>query len=252
MPTGGHRLEFRGPGTAVNQVRLSDSRYVPERAIVALGFQQLRAPHQSPTQAIASLLRVLGRVVTLRTATHVDFAIALDWYKTPVDGVSPKGWPNTRAGDLVSRGKYWHQHPSGHKKQRECGLALVELLVEVIGQHPLLCGIDSIAAAPGHDPKIVGFGSRLSAATAKRLGKPFIRCSGPPGFRTPAKDLDRAQLAAAIENKFVCQTSIRGQSVLVVDDVYRSGCTMTETARALRQAGAAHVAGLCPVRTMRS
>jgi hypothetical protein len=251
MPDGDHRLEFRGPAGAVAQVRQCDSSYVPDRPVTTLGVQRLRSTRHAPTRATQSLLDVLHCVVTLPTGTNVDFALALDWYKTPVAGVSAQNWQNTATADLVHRGKYWYKDQYNREKRRECGLALVELLFNAVSQHPLLCRIDSVAAAPGHDPKIVGFGGQLAAATARRLEKPCVHCAGPAEFRTPAKDLDQDQLAAAIKDKFTCPVDIQGQSVLIVDDVYRSGTTMAETARALRHAGATRVAGLCPVRTMR-
>lgn len=252
LPGGGHRLEFRGPAGVVAQLRQCDSTYVPECSVVALGIQRLRSTRYAPTQAVQSLLGVLQHVVTLPVGADVDFALALDWYKTPVDGVPSTNWPNTTTANLVHRGKYWYKNEYSRAKRRECGLAPVELLLNVVSQHPLLDHVDSVAAAPGHDPKIVNFGAQLSAAVAHRLGKPSIRCSGPPGFRTPAKDLDQERLAAAIKGRFTCTADVRGHSVLIVDDVYRTGSTVSETARALRCAGATRVAGLCPVRTMRT
>jgi hypothetical protein len=250
---GRHRLEFLGPAGAVEQIRMCDPRYVPEKAAVALGLQRLAAPDQAPTATTQAVLRVLERVVTLPTPGNLDFAIAIDWYKAPVDGVAPNSWPNTSAGDLVHRAKYWYLRSSlNREKFKECGGTLVNRLADVVGEHPLLRDVDSVAAAPGHDPELRDFGTMLASATARHFGKPFACCSGPPGFRTPAKDLDPAQRAAAIGDKFACEASMDGQSVLIVDDVYSSGTTMAETARALRKAGAARVAGICPVRTMRS
>lgn len=252
LPDGGHRLEFRAPAGVVTQVGQCDPSYICERAVATLGLQRLRSARHAPTRATWALMTALGQVLTLPVTDNVDFALALDRYKTPTDGVDPAEWPRTATADYVHRGKYWYKTPSTAEKRRECGLALVELLFKVIDQHPVLGHVDSVAAVPGHDPLVVSFGARLAHAIAQRIGATFIRCSGPPGFRTPAKDLAPAELATAINGTFHCPTNATNQSVLIVDDVYRSGVTTAETARALRHAGAQRVAVLCPARTMRT
>jgi hypothetical protein len=52
------------------------------------------------------LLELLGEVVSLPSLPPLKFAIALDWYKIPVDGVDSRDWPNTEVGELVHQGKY--------------------------------------------------------------------------------------------------------------------------------------------------
>lgn len=249
---GGHCLEFRGPAGAVGQIRVGDPRYVVVGTVRSLGSQCLRAPGSQPTPVTRSLLQVLQRVLTLPVRTNVDFALALDWYKLPVEGEPGGTWRDTATGYLVSHGKYWYKGQPNYERRRVCGRALAARLTALVNEHPLLRGVDSVAAVPGHDPKIVGFGAELAAATARRSEKDFIRCTGPSVFRTPAKDLQPTELESAIRNKFACPDDLRGRSVLIVDDVYRSGVTMAETARALRAAGATQVVGLCPVRTLRS
>jgi len=149
-------------------------------------------------------------------------------------------------------GKYWYKDLADVAKQRECGLALRDLLVEVVNRHPLLCDVAAIAAVPGHDSKILSFGARLAAAVARALGKPLVPCSSLTDFRPPAKGLDPDDRASMIRNKFACKEHVGGQSLLIVDDVYSSGSTADEAARALRVAGATQVASLCAVRTMKS
>ncbi|WP_291418817.1 phosphoribosyltransferase family protein [Actinophytocola sp.] len=91
----------------------------------------------------------------------------------------------------------------------------------------------------------------LAAAVARRLDKRLVRCAALADFRTPAKSLDPAGRASVIDNQFVCREDLSGLSLLIVDDVYGSGSTVAETARAVRAAGAVQVASLCAVRTMR-
>jgi adenine/guanine phosphoribosyltransferase-like PRPP-binding protein len=245
----GHVLQFRAPTGAVAQIRLADQRYRP---LKSLGSPRLQGVGARPMRAIDQLLALLSDVLTLPCGDELDYALALDWYKSPVEGHSPQEWPNTSTGDLVHRGKYWYRSSSNAGHQRECGLALVELLVQVVDQHPLLRDVDSIAAVPGHDSKILSFGARLAAAVANVLGKPLVRCHSLTAFRPPAKGLEPSKRAALIHNQFACNKELGGQSLLIVDDVYSSGSTAAEAARAMRAAGATQVASLCAVRTMKS
>lgn len=245
---GGHVLQVRGPANAIKQICLTDPRYVPTKSPQP---RRLTGVGAEPTQATSQLLALLGTILTLPCETGLDFALALDWYKVPMDGRDPRSWQNTPTGNLVSRGKYWYRSPGNAGKQRACGRALVKRLVAVVNRHPLLRDVDAIAAAPGHDSKVVSFGARLATAVAGTLGKPLIMCSGLADFRAPAKGQDPVARAAMLHRQFVCHTHIARQSLLIVDDVYSSGSTANETARALRAAGAEHVTCLCAVRTMR-
>lgn len=253
MPPDGHYLRLRGPDGIVSQIRLADPRYqigtTTER-----GQQVLHGSGIAPTPKITSLLDLLGHhVLTVKSPGYVDFALALDWYKTPIEGQSPADWPNTVAGDLVHRGKYWYsKKPSDAGRQRECGRAVVDRFLSVINSHPLLKVIDGVAAVPGHDARRVSFGARLAATVARDLETPLVRCAALAEFRTPAKSLDLSERAAAIANQFICRDDLTGWSLLIIDDIFSSGSTVAETARALRMAGATHIAGLCAVRTMRS
>jgi predicted amidophosphoribosyltransferase len=205
-----------------------------------------------PTAATRSLLDVLHDVLTVPSASTVDFAIALDWYMTPIEHMPAADWPRTFAADLVHRGKYWYMRNSRIEQLRACGLALVDLLHAVIIRHPLLMSVDAVASVPGHDSRRVSFGARLADAVARRLNKPLVRCSALAEFRTEAKSLAPADLTTMIDNQFVCPANLAGKSLLIVDDVYRSGITVGETARALRAAGGMRVSCLSAVRTMRT
>jgi predicted amidophosphoribosyltransferase len=70
-------------------------------------------------------------------------------------------------------------------------------------------------------------------------------------FRSPAKNLAPHERAKALRNQFSVTEDLTGRSVLIVDDVYRSGVSIAETARAAHAAGAETVQALCAVRTLR-
>lgn len=243
-----HTLQLRAPEGAVDQILLTDPRYVP---IDNAQPRRLRGAGREPTRATIELTAVLSDVLTLPCANDLDYALAIDWYKQPSNDVQSTNWPNTEIGDLVSRGKYRYFKPEDIEKQATYGRALVERLAPVVRRHPLLRAVDAIAAAPGHDAKVVSFGARLATSVATALGKRLVRCTSLDTFRTSAKELPADVRAAAIRGRFVCGESVARASLLIVDDVYRSGTTAAETARALRAAGATRVASLCAVRTLR-
>ncbi|MEV7092969.1 phosphoribosyltransferase family protein [Amycolatopsis sp. NPDC051045] len=252
VPSGGHELVFRGPIGALEQVKLCDVSYVTRGGGVGPGWRRLWSNASAPTTATSTLLDLLGTFLTVTTPASVDFGLVLDWYKDPVQGVLPGAWPNTAVGELVHRGKYWYKDEADAAKQRQCGLALVTQLCALINRHPLLSGFDSIASVPGHDSRVLSFGARLAAAVGRQLNKPLIVCKDQTGFRPPIKDVEPSQRLSLIENTFTCRSDLSRQSVLIIDDIYSTGTTASETSRALRSVGATQVASLCPVRTMRS
>jgi predicted amidophosphoribosyltransferase len=77
-----------------------------------------------------------------------------------------------------------------------------------------------------------------------------VSCTVP--FRPEAKNVTDTQHAAVLRGSFRVSESLRGAQVLVVDDVFRSGASMGEVARACRAAGAQSVSGLCVARTLRN
>jgi len=251
-PPGHHLLRLRCPDGVVRQIGLADPSYVSAGSGSAWGVSVLRGAGLEPRPATMRLVDLLGRVLTLPCAGNVDFAIALDWTRTPERETDPTAWLVTPAYDLIHRGKYWYKDQRNAAKLKEVGLTLVELLGTAIDQHPLLSTADAIAAVPGHDAKRVSFGERVASAVARRQNVDLIRCTSAAPFRTPAKNLTQDERAAVIVNQFSCSRDIAGRRVLVVDDVYSSGTSVSETARALRAAGAVRVASLCGVRTLRS
>lgn len=250
---GDHRLLLRGPQGVVDQLLIVASTYREEQEPPKAWTHCLVGPGPEPPESAQSLINVLGRVLTLPSPEHVDFAIALDWYKVAPDDDASSEWVNTRLGELVHRGKYWYSKEPWHAAiQGDHSLDLGERLAGVVDDHPVLRSVETIVAVPGHDPKRVSFGSLISAIVARRCGVRLVECRGVSGFRPPAKSLDLADRQRLITNQFTCPEDLTGEAVLIVDDIYSSSASVNETARAARAAGARRVAVLCVVRTMRS
>ena len=253
---GGTLLWLRGPVEVARQVQAAapwyQSRPLSPDAIVQgwthsfLESGPLAGP-PSVSPQVHQLLTLLQQIVSVPSSAAVDFSLALDWYKKP-EGEDPYTWPNTEVGELVSSGKYryrWQSEP-----QATAGIAVADRLCDAIGRHPLLRGVSTILDIPGHDSRRVSFGSRLAATVAGRMGITMSRVGTRSEFRPESKNLGGAQ-QSMLEGEFIVAEVVQGQSVLIVDDVIRSGTSMAAVGEAARASGARQVLGICAVRTMR-
>lgn len=247
----GHHLWLRGTSQMVEQIIWSAPEYrsVSVPASSRLQWTHLLYAPGDLGDSTRALLELLSRVVTLPSLSEVRCSLALDWYKIPEDDVDPYRWANTEAGQLVNLGKYQYRFDS--EQQARVGRELCKRLCAAVGLHPLLSQADVVLDVPGHDAKQVAFGSRAAATVARDTSKPVVRVSARNEFRPEAKSLTREQRSEAIRDQFYIQTPLYGRSTLIVDDVFRSGDSMREVARAARAVGASEVYGICAVRTMR-
>jgi hypothetical protein len=242
---GGHLLVVSGPESAINQLRLTDPTYCLKGS-TGHGYSLFGAgPH--PTAETSSLLELLTGVLTVPCGPSVDFAIALDWFNKIVDDAVAD---LTDLADLVHRAKHLYGPLGDVENLRQVGGAVVDELAGFVGQHPLLKDVDAVAAPPGHDPSVLSFGSRVAAGVAQRRNISLVRCSAPQERRAPARSLAFSDRTGVLGGQFRCADDVSGQRILIVDDVYASGATVEETARALRAAGASHVASVAAIRTM--
>jgi len=249
---GGHILWLRASEPVAAQIHVADHTYsaVPHSATAGTAWTHaLKSDAAAPRAELVALLDLLKTVVTLPTPKGSEFALALDWYKIPQEGVDPFEWANTEVGDLVHRGKY--RFKNNPDEQARCGRALVDKLCDAITTHATLQLAEVVIDVPGHDSSRVSFGSRVANTVATRRGTKFLRTQAKSPFRPEAKSLSTSQREKDLENEFVVPSDAEGKSILIVDDVFRSGASMGSVATAARAAGAAAVFGLCGVRTMR-
>lgn len=192
-------------------------------------------------RSLHDLLEFLREAITLRPVHELDLALALDFYKMPDPELHPNDWPNTQAGECVTRAKYWTSDP---EEPQRSGRWLADALAKAFDAHPAYNSADVIVAVPGTQ---TGFGEKLARAVGNRVGKPVIQAKALSSNRRPAKEGH----ASPDLQPFVVPAIDQGAGVVVVDDVYRSGKTMRGVAVAARAAGAGPVLGLAATRTRR-
>ena len=193
---------------------------------------------------MSRLLVLLGEVISIgRIPQSTVACMALDMYKRPDEQLDPMEWPNTPAGDLINRYKYW--------SPPACNVALQSLVVRlarVIKDHPSLRDASCVTSVPGRDGTKVGHGERLAGAVAAAAGKPFLPSRGLYGERDEAKAgfvMQPSDVAVPPE--------IRSHpSVIVVDDVFRSGHSLGVVAGHARSFGVSQVFGLVGAKTLKN
>jgi hypothetical protein len=191
-----------------------------------------------PSQAVEDLLNLFSETLVLRKQPGIESAMVLDWYKDPTTDEDPNNWGYTPAGKLVHGCKYIGSVNALH--------ALCDRLAEVVSRHPIYREC-VLASVPGHNTKVTSNGERVAAGVAKRLSLPLIKTTARTAVRPEAKSGEAFDLTG----EFSMDETANLQAVLIVDDLYHSGKTMSEVAAAAKRAGALSVYGIAGVRTMR-
>jgi pyrimidine operon attenuation protein/uracil phosphoribosyltransferase len=248
-----HRLYLRAsPEVAAQFERFCPpgQNYLPVNAYVpgVEGWTHCLGAAGIPDARVGELADLLSEVLTLPRLSPIELAIALDWYKIPADDVESRDWRNTLDGSLVHMGKYWTSTPEAMAR---AGRMLVRRLVAAVHRHPALASANAVVAVPGHDSAYLSFGERLAANVAETLGVPLIKVTTRREFRPPAKELSGIT-GSALTEEFSVAESLTAATVLIVDDVLRTGQTMSAVAAAAIKADAARAYGLAGVRTLRS
>lgn len=182
-------------------------------------------------------------------AGNWDFGIALDLHTTSskVIGTTPDGHPEfentySEIGKLLNRLKY--QHDQGAAKP------IIEAAVAFLRPH--LKKIDIIIPVPpsvvrGVQPVLV-----LARGIAAGLALPLRECLRKARQTSPLKGIrDPDQRRKEIRGAFVVDAShTAGKNVLIFDDLFSSGATLSEITDVLkRQGGVASVRVLTITRT---
>jgi hypothetical protein len=238
-------LAFNAPSWVVEQVEPELRRRGAQRVRVAGADWLNLYAFSGPLDArLVNLLDNLATVMSIgRKPTALDHCFALDFYKRPVEELESIHWPNTEAGDLVQRSKYWTGHAS-HSAFK----SLITRMSAFVQAHPLLAGASCVVSVPGRIGGQAGHGERLAKGVAAGSGKAFYPTRALYGQREAAKEgsplrIDQVDVDSAV---------FFDDAVIVVDDVIRSGNSMNAVATSARTKGAVQVYGLAAAKTLRN
>lgn len=238
---GNYTVFLDGPDEAAQHVRLcADGRYTEVAAAPGSGFTHAIDIVGRPTPATYDFLNLLTGVVAVPAPPGVDLAVALDFYKAPnEDGEMV----DTEMGECIHFTKH-AKYPTGSNSRR-AWRKLLDAMSGFIEAHYIYNRASAVIAPPGSAGDGNSFGEKLASAVAARVHKEYIPSFG--AERQPQKEGLRQDLTAT----FTVSAPLQG-TVIVIDDVYRSGATMQGAAAAARRAGAERVVTLTAARTVRN
>lgn len=187
---------------------------------------------------IEAFLRLLSQVVFIDD--QLEQTYALDYH------MQQFGSGRTDVGELVFLIKYRNDYQSADE--------LAKRFHDFIVDHPTLLRCDYVVSIPYWGHKVFSLPSHISNSLTKSLKKQHIQ-THVFAIReiAPMKDIESIEEKMAnISGAFAVSDGIdlKGKSVLVIDDVYRSGVTMNEMSRVLKRKGAT-VYGLVGTKTLR-
>jgi len=192
---------------------------------------------------VIDLLNLLKEVVTLPEQEDIEVSISLDWYKEPDEDGDLQ---NTHMGTYINRTKY-APHPdwSGSRSART---SMIDAMARFIMRHPFYAAATLITAPAGHAADGQSFGESFAKDVAAATGKRYVPMVG-QGPRAQRKESDNSNLD--LTDEFTMTEVIDRETVIVIDDVYRSGATLRGAAVACRRAGAREVLTVTVARTLR-
>lgn len=254
--TGRVRLYVGAPASVAQQVRACVARWhartLPIPDELGQEYTDCFEMDGPLPPEVEGLLKLLAEILTLEVASELDAAFALDFYKVPPADELADRWQNTEPGELVAQAK----HQRGVKVNETAQREIARRLASVVSRHPLMHRVDAVVSVPGSKTRYWSAGERIAKKVANELKLPMVRTTGKHAERPQAKARGHEDYEAPADldmlEEFAVSLAAGQHSVLIVDDVYRTGTTMRGVAAAARGSGAESVYGLVCARTLRN
>lgn len=193
-----------------------------------------------------TLVRMVGLLYShLTIFDSLDETHALAPHQIPT-GI--EDFVRSEIGDLVYRAKSYSA-ASGSKSRADL---LADHMTKFLRSHPRYSAANHFTAVPPSNPsKTFDLPTHLAKHASRTLGRSLltigkVRATEPQKGKGTEEDC-RTNVTGSMR----VDQSLNGATVVVVDDIYRSGCSMAEAARACRQAGAREVLGFAATKTLK-
>lgn len=253
---GGQRLWIWGDGEEFYQRKLIEA--FPGLGIVSVkgakssGYTWCARVDRAAPEIISGIeacLQAFNR--TLCIESSLDECFALGWHSKPGKPGKPE---LTTLGQWISMAKSYDVDPDSRGSLPVAGL-IAEQMAEFVRRHPLYRFSDGIVAALASNPeKAFDLPSSLAGMLSADCGIPFwdqalfkIRRTAQMKFCPTLEDkLDNVTGSVGVVREWV-----EGRKLILLDDILESGATLNETARALREGGAAGIYGLAATKTLK-
>ena len=197
---------------------------------------------------LGRFLEALKKHITIQDALDESHSLSLHRLPPPSGRTA---WRRTRLGALLYRAKDYDRK----RPVRSTGAAntLAGELESFILRHPRYRAAEVIITAPSSDPTRGAdlpacLGDRLAASLGKRIAGAERVAATMPQKDREALDSEATALNQQ-RNSIVVKSQLRGSSWILLDDLYESGGTLVELARACREAAASEVLGLTVTKT---
>lgn len=198
-------------------------------------------------EELEQFLRLLQRSVTIEDSADESHALSIHALPHSSDEPDTPNWQNTAVGKLVVAAKSYHLASGSKPKTKE----LAALFIDWIARHPRYRRADVVVSPPpSNASKTFDLPEVVATEIERRLDILQVNCAM-DGDVVPQKSL-RDNSEAKLKNlsgKYRVKQDLVGKTVLLVDDIYETGATISELARACRSAGAATILSLTATKT---
>ncbi len=236
----------------------------PFSQLVRAAFPQIEVWPESGASAVALILDLeeTFRITQSEDLDRETFTKFLDLLKRHIaiddsldeshalapHSLPPEGeeWNRTSMGKLVKKAKSYYGEAA--YKDKQAAKEICMLLLNFINSHPRYRRADILVPAPSSNPaRTKTLSLALSKAISKRLEKRLVtpvRLKPIPPQKDYEEGTSGVPRSEVQKGTVDIAESMQGSHAIIIDDLYDSGETLKEVARACREAGAMSVLGL--------